>query len=258
MSRDLPAPAAESFREWWRRTRGPAPVGTRSTPPATIDHFAPYVGANVESVGDGRADILHRIRAAVGPAAASDVPRNYRTQDERTPDEIVTLFAERVAEYRATVHRVNAADVAATVQRIGEEAGARRLGIPGDLPDEWRPAGSLELVQDDELSIEQLDALDGALTGCAVAIAETGTFVLDGGVGQGRRALTLVPDLHVCVVREDRVVGLVPQAVGELEDAVRAGRALTFVSGPSATSDIELDRVEGVHGPRVLHVVIVA
>jgi L-lactate dehydrogenase complex protein LldG len=114
------------------------------------------------------------------------------------------------------------------------------------------------LVEDAGLSVAQLDGLDGALTGCAVAIAETGTFVLDGGPGQGRRALTLVPDLHICVVREDQVVGLVPEAVRELEDAVRAGRPLTFVSGPSATSDIELDRVEGVHGPRVLHVVLVA
>jgi L-lactate dehydrogenase complex protein LldG len=113
------------------------------------------------------------------------------------------------------------------------------------------------LVEDDGLSVQELDGLDGALTGCAVAIAETGTFVLDGGSGQGRRALTLVPDLHVCVVREDQVVGLVPQAVEQLGDAVRAGRPLTFVSGPSATSDIELDRVEGVHGPRVLHVVLV-
>ena len=185
----------------------------------------------------------------------------------------MTLFAERVAEYRATVHRVGAAaDTAAgsasvsdTIRCIAEDAGARRIGIPADLRHEWRPDGTggggpggLELVTDDDLSVQELDALDGALTGCATAIAETGTFVLDGGVGQGRRALTLVPDLHICVVREDQVVGLVPEAVGELEEAVRAGRPLTFVSGPSATSDIELDRVEGVHGPRVLHVVLVA
>ena len=192
------------------------------------------------------------------------MPRNYRTVDERPRDEIVTLFAERVAEYRATVHRVGGTDVGPggtdvgeTVRRIAEEAGARRIGVPPDLPEEWRPDG-LELVADDGLSVQELDELDGALTGCAVAIAETGTFVLDGGAGQGRRALTLVPDLHICVVREDQVVGLVPQAVRELEEAVRAGRPLTFVSGPSATSDIELDRVEGVHGPRVLHVVLVA
>jgi len=158
--------------------------------------------------------------------------------------------------------------VADTIRCIAEDAGARRIGIPADLPEEWRPRApgeerapgdtGLELVTDAGLSVHELDRLDGALTGCAVAIAETGTFVLDGGVGQGRRALTLVPDLHICVVREDQVVGLVPEAVGELEEAVRAGRPLTFVSGPSATSDIELDRVEGVHGPRVLHVVLVA
>ena len=178
------------------------------------------------------------------------------------------LFAERVAEYRATVHRVRAGEVGEAVARIAEEEGARTLGIPADLPAEWRP-GALELHEDAAggergaaeaatLSVQQLDALDGALTGCAVAIAEVGAFVLDAGAGQGRRALSLVPDLHVCVVREDQVVGLVPEAVARLEDAVRAGRPLTFVAGPSATSDIELDRVEGVHGPRRLHVVLVA
>jgi L-lactate dehydrogenase complex protein LldF len=269
MSRDLPAPACETFREWWRRTRGQAPPGDRTAPRATLAPFSPYIGENVARVGEpaageARADILRRIRAALGDAAPAEVPRNYRTNDERGRDEIVALFAERVAEYRATVHQVGADGVAATVQRIAEEEGARRIGIPADLAAAWRPAASgaaadgLELIEDDGLSVEQLDALDGALTGCAVAIAETGTFVLDGGVGQGRRALSLVPDLHVCVVREDLVVGLVPEAVGQLEEAVRAGRPLTFVSGPSATSDIELDRVEGVHGPRVLHVVLVA
>ena len=302
MSRDLPAPPAESFRDWWRRTRDPVPATApaprapasaappRAAPPraATSSTFAPYFGAKVDRVGEtvdrvpeplgsgslggARAEILDRVRVALGDAVPTDVPRNYRTEDERARDEIVTVFAERVAEYRATVHRVGAAEVGTTVQRIAEGASARRLGIPRDLAVEWRPSGAggerpalsgapparLELVEDDGLSVEQLDALDGALTGCAVAIAETGTFVLDGGVGQGRRALTLVPDLHVCVVREDQVVELVPEAVGQLEEAVRAGRPLTFVSGPSATSDIELDRVEGVHGPRVLHVVLVA
>jgi L-lactate dehydrogenase complex protein LldG len=119
-------------------------------------------------------------------------------------------------------------------------------------------AGELELVEDSPLSVPELDRLGGALTGCALGIAEVGAFVLDGGEGQGRRALSLVPDLHICVVREDQVVGLVPEAVRKLEEPVRAGRPLTFVAGPSATSDIELDRVEGVHGPRVLHVILVA
>jgi L-lactate utilization protein LutB len=271
-SRDLPAPAQETFREWWRRTRGP------SRPSETMSSFSPHYGAKDDTIheagpgggahgdesGDARTDILHRIRSALANASPSDIPRNYRTEDERDRDEIVNVFAERVAEYRATVHRVSESEVAEAVERIATEAGARRIGIPADLPEQWRPrgpdgedaAGGLELVEDAPLSVPELDGLDGALTGCALGIAEVGAFVLDGGPGQGRRALSLVPDLHICVVREDQVVGLVPEAVARLEESVRAGRPLTFVAGPSATSDIELDRVEGVHGPRTLHVVV--
>ena len=214
--------------------------------------------------GGARADILHRIRSALAGAAPPDIPRNYRTEDERGRDEIVKVFAERVAEYRATVHRVAESEVAETVGRIASEAGARRIGIPADFPEEWRPKdvggeeAGLELVEDSSLSVPELDDLDGALTACALGIAEVGAFVLDGGEGQGRRALSLVPDLHICVVREDQVVGLVPEAVRKLEESVKSGRPLTFVAGPSATSDIELDRVEGVHGPRVLHVIVAA
>jgi L-lactate dehydrogenase complex protein LldF len=295
MSRDLPLPAEESFRDWWRRTRGSGEGGhgANRNQNAIDSALTPHIGANVETVREGssdgaadgaRADILRRIRGALGGATAGDVPRNYRTEDARERDEIVALFAERVAEYRATVHRVSESEVAATVERIAAEAGAKRIGIPADFPDEWRPGGhgsAIELLEDAAppsakdsggesgagesgaaagapLSVPQLDALDGALTGCAVGIAETGTFVLDGGVGQGRRALSLVPDLHVCVVTEEQIVAIVPEAIGRLEGAVKAGRPLTFVSGPSATSDIELDRVEGVHGPRVLHVVVAA
>jgi L-lactate dehydrogenase complex protein LldF len=263
MSRDLPAPARESFRDWWRRTRG---GGAQSDGARTMSHLRiTYMhksdtipsGLPSDATGGGRADILHRIRSALRDAAPSDIPRDYRTEDARERDEIVDTFAERVAEYRATVHRVAESDVAEAVERIAKEAGARRIGVPADLPAEWRPGG-LELLEDASLSVQELDGLDGALTGCAVAIAEVGAFVLGGGAGEGRRALSLVPDLHICVVREEQVVGLVPEAVRRLEDAVRAGRPLTFVAGPSATSDIELDRVEGVHGPRQLHVVIAA
>jgi L-lactate utilization protein LutC len=201
--------------------------------------------------------MLARIRAGIaGAAPPAAEPPAYRTKDSRSRDEIVTVFAERVAEYRATVHRVAEAEVAAQAASICADHGATRLGVPAGLPAEWRPP-EVELVDDDGLTAGELDALDGAITGCAVAIAETGTFVLDGGPGQGRRALSLVPDLHVCVVRAEQVVGLVPEAVGRLERAVRDGRPLTLVSGPSATSDIELSRVEGVHGPRILHVVLV-
>jgi L-lactate dehydrogenase complex protein LldF len=265
-SRDLPTPAKETFREWWRRTRGEhrsAPTRPTMSYLGTHDvHKYDTVPSRApdpptDTGGDARTDILHRIRSALADATPGDIPRNYRTEDERDRDEIVTVFAERVAEYRATVHRVAAPDVAETVARIAAEEGARRIGIPADLPEEWRPA-QVELVEDAPLSVPELDALDGALTGCALGIAEVGAFVLDGGPGQGRRALSLVPDLHICVVREDQVVGLVPEAVRELEESVKARRPLTFVAGPSATSDIELDRVEGVHGPRTLHVVVAA
>ena len=259
-SRDLPTPAKESFREWWRRTHRPT-VSYLGTHDVHKYDTVPASGTEAPAGpgGDARTDILHRIRSALADAAPPDIQRNYRTEDERERDEIVTVFAERVAEYRATVHRVADAEVGETVERIVEETGGRRIGIPADLPEEWRPGGkgALQLIEDASLSVQELDALDGALTGCALGIAEVGAFVLDGGPGQGRRALSLVPDLHICVVREDQVVGLVPEAVRKLEDSVKAGRPLTFVAGPSATSDIELDRVEGVHGPRTLHVVVV-
>jgi L-lactate dehydrogenase complex protein LldG len=167
----------------------------------------------------------------------------------------VALFAERAGEYRATVRRAAAGDLAGTLTELCREQGARRLVAPADLPAEWHPE-NVELVPDTGLSPHELDALDGAVTGCALAIAETGTIVLDGGPAQGRRALSLVPDYHLCVVAADQVTELVPEAVERLEDAIAQGRPLTFVSGPSATSDIELNRVEGVHGPRTLHIVI--
>jgi L-lactate dehydrogenase complex protein LldG len=203
--------------------------------------------------------VLGRVRDALGEGrgAEVDVPRDYRRRDDADRDAIVDRFADRVSEYRATVFRAGTGDLAATLAGACRERGARRLAVPGDLPAEWRPEG-VELVTDEGLSPQELDGIEGALTGCALAIAETGTIVLDGGAAQGRRALTLVPDYHLCVVRSDDVVGQVPEAIEALGDAVRGGRPVTFVSGPSATSDIELIRVEGVHGPRTLHVVIAA
>ena len=163
----------------------------------------------------------------------------------------VARFAERVSDYRATVREADG--LAETIAQVCAEHDARRLGVPVGLLEGWRPDG-LELVEDDGLSARDLDALDGALTGCALAIAETGTIVLDGGERSGRRALTLVPDLHVCVVERSQVVATVSDAIRALEGA---RGPFTFVSAPSATSDIELDRVEGVHGPRRLEVLLV-
>jgi L-lactate dehydrogenase complex protein LldG len=198
-------------------------------------------------VSTAREDVLARAREAIAASAAPEpVVRAYRRAGRRTPSERVDLLAERLADYRAEVRRVT------EVRAVLEEVARGRIGIPPGLPEEWRPRGA---VEDYALSPAELDGLDGVLTGCTVAIAETGTLVLAGGQAEGRRALTLVPDRHVCVVRADQVVETVPEAFDALRGLER--RPLTFVSGPSATSDIELKRVEGVHGPRALVVVIV-
>jgi L-lactate dehydrogenase complex protein LldG len=184
------------------------------------------------------------------------VPRAYRGPGDTAMDDVVGVFCERVAEYKATVTRVGAGDLGATVTRLCAERGARRIAVPPGGPDVLR--GVEVVVDDPPLSPHALDQLDGVMTGCALAIAETGTIVLDGGARSGRRALTLVPDWHICIVEEEAVVAGVPDAVAALAEAAADGRPITLVSGPSATSDIELDRVEGVHGPRTLEVVVVS
>jgi L-lactate dehydrogenase complex protein LldG len=196
--------------------------------------------------------ILERVAASAGESAA--IPRAYRRVGQLEPAERVALFCERAGEYRAEVRRVE--DVVGAVEEVCRAHGVRRLGVPAGLPAEWRPAG-VQPVEDEGLSARELAALDGVLTGSTLAIAETGTIALTAGPGEGRRALTLVPDLHVCVVEESRIVELVPEAMTRLGDLVaRERRPVTLVSGPSATSDIELSRVEGVHGPRRLVVLV--
>ena len=200
-----------------------------------------------------RDEVLARVRAALRdvPAGESPAPPQAYEPAPAPSGDPVVRFAQRVADYQATVR--DADDLAATIVRVCAEHDARRLGVPTGLLEGWRPEG-LELVEDDGLSARELDALDGALTGCALAVAETGTIVLDGRERSGRRALTLVPDLHVCLVERAHVVATVSEAIRALEGA---RGPFTFVSGPSATSDIELDRVEGVHGPRRLEVLLV-
>ncbi len=201
-----------------------------------------------------RAAILERVRAAIAGASAPDVPRAYPTRGTLAPDERAALFCERVGDYRVDVRRLGSEEVALVAGDACAALGARRLVIPAGLPAAWRPDG-VELVVDDGLTPQELDAVDGVLTGCTVAIAETGTIVLTAQPHEGRRALTLVPDLHICVVEERQIVELVPEAFAAL-GSTRS--PITFISGPSATSDIELSRVEGVHGPRTVVVLVVA
>jgi L-lactate dehydrogenase complex protein LldG len=201
--------------------------------------------------------ILRRVRTAVAGAEAEAVERSYRRVGARSAAARVELFCERAGAYRAEVRRVESDAVAAAVTDACARRGARAVLVPEGFPDNWRPPG-IEALADGALTAQQLDAVAGVVTGCTAAIAETGTLVLTAGAREGRRALTLVPDLHICVVEEAQVVELVSEALELIAASVRdERRPVTFISGPSATSDIELDRVEGVHGPRDLVVLVV-
>ncbi|MDX2936603.1 LutC/YkgG family protein [Streptomyces ipomoeae] len=206
--------------------------------------------------------ILGRVRRALADVGQDDtpyeqaVPRDYlREHGERSVEETVDLLAENLADYRAIVHRCADEELPELLMRLLSERGSRTVLVPPALPEYWLHASDVTRVHDRAASTaHELDDVDSVVTGCAVAIAETGTIVLDGSPDQGRRRITLVPDHHICVVRvPDQVVSSVPLALERLDPT----RPLTWISGPSATSDIELDRVEGVHGPRTLEVVLV-
>jgi len=218
-----------------------------------------------QPVSSGSRDqILARIRAANRSGADADaayaaLAREYlRAHHDAGTHDITTLFAERAADYRAIVERVLAADLAAAVARVLAARSAAAPGpfvVPAELPASWLAElpGEITLARDERpLPAAELDRMSGVVTGCAVAVAETGTIILDHGPGQGRRALTLVPDFHLVVVREDQIAPDLADAFARLDPA----RPHTLISGPSATSDIELIRVEGVHGPRNLHVLL--
>ena len=205
-----------------------------------------------------RAEILERVRATNDATASlTPTPRDYRQADERSRDELVALFCERLRDYNANVQYVRLPDVPGAIGAAASRHRARRIVIPAQIPNEWRPP-ELELIPDESLTPHELDQLDGVITGCTVAIAETGTIALSAGPHEGRRLLTLVPDMHICVVRAEQIVATVPEAMAQLGPVVRESRRpVTLISGPSATSDIELQRVEGVHGPRKLIVVVI-
>ncbi|MEA5117409.1 MAG: lactate utilization protein C [Propionicimonas sp.] len=208
--------------------------------------------------------ILGRIRSALAdvtqPDPALDVPIEWEYGRPSGTADVLGTFVEMVVDYQAVVKRVPASEVAATIATLLTEYDVASVVVPAGLDPAWRSAiaaAGVELCTDDPpLSHQQLNRIGGVVTASAVGIAETGTIVLDHREDQGRRALSLVPDLHVCVVRADQVVSDVPEAVGRLAGSVTEGHPLTWISGGSATSDIELSRVEGVHGPRTLLVVL--
>ncbi len=208
---------------------------------------------------NAREEVLARIRAALDGNGRPDghpgggAPR-YRTRGDLAGEPLLDLLADRLADYRAVVRRTTEAELGAAAGAALARRGVRRVILPPGLNLPGLPAG-IEAVTDDGLSPQDLDAVDGVITGAAVAIAETGTIVLDGSPDQGRRAISLVPDYHLCIVHAAQVVEQVPEGVARL--AARAHCPLTWISGPSATSDIELKRVEGVHGPRTLEVILV-
>ena len=212
------------------------------------------------TLSDARDEILARVRHAV-----ADVPSNERPEDVDVPREYAvgerggTLdrFVERVTEYGTFVRIVGGDAIATAVGEACREFRVRSLVVPADVPSVWIPA-AVSPIPETGLSVRDLDSIGAALTGCALGIAETGTIVLDAGARQGRRALTLVPDVHICVIDERQIVDGVPAALRRLAGDLRRSRLpLTFVSGPSATSDIELARVEGVHGPRRFGLIVV-
>ncbi len=214
-------------------------------------------------MNDARAVVLGKIREALHDVPKSerahDVPvdRSYRTVDSASFSERISLFVERVREYKARVRPVRPAELAQAIADSCAARGVRRLVVPADLPEGWAPSG-VTLLREPGLSNDVLEHSDGVLTAAALGIAQTGTIILDSGPGQGRRAISLLPDYHLCVIHDDQVVGLVPEAVAGLHTAAGdTTRPITFISGPSATSDIELNRVEGVHGPRILEVLLV-
>jgi len=217
-------------------------------------------------MSSAKQEILDRIQNALKDIPPDEKPdditvdRSYRTTSDDDQDILVNRFAQRVGEYKATVQRVSQSDVLQTIKDSCKREKVQQLVIPPGLAKELYP-NELDLLKDThevQLTHHQLDDADGVLTTCALAVAETGTIILDAGEGQGRRALTLLPDYHLCVVYEDQIVGIFPEAIRHFEEKMQTkAPPMTLISGPSATSDIELNRVEGVHGPRRLEVLIV-
>lgn len=221
----------------------------------SADRQSPMSGEPARNV------VLQRIRSALDGGSQISGPGDvvaFHSEDRRyehaTEEQRLSLFEERIRDYDAEIERASVETVAEVVARCLRGRGDPRIVMPDGFPVAWQPHGC-RIEMDRMFSARELDAFDGVLTGATLGIAETGTLVLQAVPGQGRRALSLVPDLHVCVVRAADIVSTVPEAMARL--AATASLPTTFISGPSATADIEMTRIKGVHGPRLLHVVLV-
>lgn len=212
--------------------------------------------------------ILEQIRDALGKKSEIDsnpdkdsLPRDYNQKSSLDEKDRTQLFIERVNDYKAEVEKINENSISRNISEHCDKSGIKTLVVPSGLNENWLAEISpeIKLLNDDHpLTKEELNSSDAVLTSCFLGIAQTGTIILDAGPGQGRRALTLLPDFHICVINESQIVGIFPEAVRQLNETVKiTGRPITMISGPSATSDIELNRVEGVHGPRKLFVFVV-
>lgn len=208
--------------------------------------------------------VLDRIRAALDVRSDDPrenrmqrewqaIPREYRRRGTLDESDRVALFDERIRHYNASTYYSNG-DIAGEINYILSSRRKRILIVPVGFPGAWLPEGFM-FIPDDNLTYDQLNSNDGVVTGCTLAIALTGTIVLESSPGQGRRATTLVPDYHLCVLRRQDIVEVVPEAFVKLEGI--KDRPITFFSGPSATVDIEMTRIRGVHGPRTLDILIV-
>lgn len=214
-----------------------------------------------------REEILAKLRASIVPAKTdadrklelASIPRTFRTKGALSSEHRIDLFEERLRDYGAGVYHTSKAELPLTLATVLGKRSKRTILASQGVPESWlwsQAQSEIRIIRDDNLSFDQLDKSEGVITGCTVGIAFTGTLVLQGGPSEGRRALTLVPDYYLCVVASDQVVELVPEALARLRLAGQ--QPTTFISGPSATADIEMIRVQGVHGPRVLDVVIVS
>lgn len=209
--------------------------------------------------------ILNRIQNALGgktKTVESKISRDYRHNGMLNADGVMQMFAERLGEYKAVTEIISEDEIQGRLKMICEESAVEKLALPEGINEQWlnELPDSVQLLQDVPklLSKKQLNESDAVLTGCYLAVAQTGSIILNAGAGQGRRILTLLPDFHICIVKQSQIVEIFPEAVQKLEQTVRiSADPITCISGPSATSDIELSRVEGVHGPRNLHVLIV-